>query len=342
MNTFAKIMLAAPLSLSMAVLPVTRLPFQSPAFSVAAAAEKIPLAVIDFQSKGDVSDDEASIISDRVRTQMFRTGKYKIMERADMLSILKEQGFQQSQVNCEGTNCSVEIGKLLAVRQIMTGTVSKLGSIYTLTFRIVDVEKGEILKDEYRDCRCSLEEVLTRLSVEMVAGLTNPNYKPPKELAPVTSESPLPDSLIKDANLIQVAKQSQTVRQNYYNDHQKSPGIALALNMFLPMPFGYGYADDWDAFWTMSLWQLGVLGTSILISVSDPNDSDIQALAGAGYLTYLGIAVFTWFDGWGAADRYNQKLSQQLRLTQSPPPFPLAKKSQQPAGVMLLQHHIDF
>ena len=102
---------------------------------------KTSIAVLDFEAKGNVQDDEASIISDRVRTELFKTGQYRILERSNMLSILKEQGFQQSQSNCQGVDCSVEIGRLLAVKQIVTGSVSKLGSIYTLSLRIVDVEK---------------------------------------------------------------------------------------------------------------------------------------------------------------------------------------------------------
>ncbi|MBF2055237.1 MAG: hypothetical protein IGS03_17450 [Candidatus Sericytochromatia bacterium] len=99
-----------------------------------AAPEVVPqrkdLAVLDFNARGGVSEDEAAIITDRLRSQMFQTGRYRLMERANMLSLLKEQDFQQTQQNCESTDCSVAVGKMLAVRQLMTGSVSRLGSIY--------------------------------------------------------------------------------------------------------------------------------------------------------------------------------------------------------------------
>jgi len=321
MNKIKQTLLASSLAGLMITLP--SLPFHSISLSssVAHAAGKIPIAVIDFQAKGDVSDDEASIISDRIRTQMFRSGNYHIMERADMLNILKEQGFQQTQVNCDGTNCSVELGKLLAVKQIMTGSVSKLGSIYTLTFRIVDVEKGEIVKDEYQDCRCSLEEVLTRLTVEMVAALngggastSQPVSRPTPQ--PIRSTAPVRPQIPANTALDEIAKLPLDARQAYYQQNSKAPVLASALNIFLPLPFGYGYINDWNAFWTMTWWELGVLGVSSLIVASAPYDSSAQGLAGLGYLTYAGIAIFTWFDVWGKADDHNKNLRQQLRLAQ--------------------------
>lgn len=317
MHRLKQTLLASGLASLMITLPI--MPFhsfqalQSPAY----AAARTPIAVIDFQAKGDVSDDEASIISDRIRTQMFRSGKYQIMERADMLNILREQGFQQTQVNCDGTNCSVELGKLLSVHQIMTGSVSKLGSIYTLTFRIVDVEKGEIIQDEYRDCRCSLEEVLTRLTVEMVADLNGTASATARPTPTPARPSATPQPQIPvNTGLEEIAKMPLNTRQAYYQQNSKAPALASALNIFLPLPFGYGYIDDWDSFWGITWWELGLVGVSSLIAGIGSHNSTAQAIAGAGFLVYFGVAIYSWFDVWGKADDYNKNLRQNLKLVQ--------------------------
>lgn len=328
MSKLAHPFLASSLAGLLVVLPSFSLA-PVPTFSAlsnlgqAQAADKIPIAVLDFQAKGDVSDDEASIISDRIRTQMFRSGRYHIMERADMLSILKEQGFQQSQVNCDGTNCSVELGKLLAVRQIMTGSVSKLGSIYTLTLRIVDVEKGEIIRDEYRDCRCSLEEVLTRLTVEMVAELTGEQTQPKPVATPVTPKpvlTPVPKASAKplpEVSPQSLASQPLALRQAYYQRHSHSPAAAFALNLIpLPVPIGYAYLGDWDAFWSVTWWQLGLAGGVVLLAAAAPNNSAAASTAGLISLISGGIWIYTWFDGWGKADAQNEELRHALQLAQ--------------------------
>lgn len=129
------------------------------------------LAVLDFEAKGGVSKDEASIITERFRAQLLRSGRFRIMERTKMQEILKEQGFQQSGL-CDTTECSVEMGRLLSVNRILSGSVSKFGNIYSLSARIMDVEKGNILVEEYEDCECRLEELLVRSTNRLVAKLT--------------------------------------------------------------------------------------------------------------------------------------------------------------------------
>lgn len=272
----------------------------------------VPLAVLDFQAKGGVSNDEASIISDRVRTQIFRSGRFQVMERANMLSILKEQGFQQTQTGCDSTTCSVEAGKLLAVRQIMTGSVSKLGAIYTLSFRIVDVERGEILHDEYRDCRCSLEEVLTRLSGEMVTELTAQNTPP----APQASPSALPaPQLAKDPELAQrIASLPLADRQAFFKENEHYPLLASTLN--LTLPFGYVYLNDWSKFWTVGGIEAGLILAPFL-GYALGGSTGVNLI---GPLAAIGLAA-TWgyglVDGFLVANTKNQELRQLLQLTQA-------------------------
>jgi len=157
------------------------------------AAENI--AVLDLIAKNGLSQAEASTLTDRVRSLVMQQGQYQIMERENIERLLKEQGFQSTQL-CDNTNCSVEIGRLLAVRKIMTGSVSKLGNLYAINLRIIDVQSGQVLKDTYEDCICSLETVLTRSvpnvvnkileSVQLSGSLQIIPEKPPTLVLPET------------------------------------------------------------------------------------------------------------------------------------------------------------
>ena len=87
------------------------------------------IAVLDFEGK-DISDSEASILTDRLRSELFNLGNYKVLERALMEDILREQGLQQAGI-CNSSECAVEIGNLLGVQQLVGGSVGKIGNMYT-------------------------------------------------------------------------------------------------------------------------------------------------------------------------------------------------------------------
>ena len=103
------------------------------------AQTKEAVAVLELRAQGNLDQAEASLLTDRVRSLVVQNPGFKVLEREGMDRILREQGFQATQ-NCENEACSVKLGRLLAVRKIITGSVSKLGSIYTLSLRVVDVE----------------------------------------------------------------------------------------------------------------------------------------------------------------------------------------------------------
>lgn len=54
----------------------------------------------------------------------------------------------------------LKAGRKLAARKVITGSLSKVGQVYTLTLRILDVEQGRILAERFVDCACSQEALL--------------------------------------------------------------------------------------------------------------------------------------------------------------------------------------
>lgn len=212
------------------------------------------IAVVELTTRGGISSDEAAIISDRIRAQFIRTQTYEVMERSHMEAVLKEQGFSQTQ-SCESTDCSVQVGRLLAVRQIVTGSVSRLGKLYTLSLRIVDVERGQILKEEYQDCSCTLEEVLTRLSGNVVQQITQKNefQRPPEPAA---------------ANLQSPPLRPQDVRSAVASYQMQEKSLLWSTVFSIPLPFGYLYLDEPGWFWTLLGIQVGSLFMPLVMGSS--------------------------------------------------------------------------
>jgi TolB-like protein len=122
--------------------------------------QKIPIAVLDLDASG-ISQNEAKILTDKLRAELFSIGKFDVMERNKMFYILQEQGFQQT--GCNSNECVVQIGKLINVRNMVTGNVGKLGTKYILGLRLVDVETGKILINISQECVCRLEDLTSEI-----------------------------------------------------------------------------------------------------------------------------------------------------------------------------------
>ena len=99
------------------------------------------IAVVDFTGN-NVSEGDCRALTDRLRTELFNTKYFKVIEREMMEQILVEQGFQQS--GCTTNECMVEVGKLIGVEKIIGGSISQVGNIFSISSRIVNVETGEI------------------------------------------------------------------------------------------------------------------------------------------------------------------------------------------------------
>ena len=120
-------------------------PAAAPVISQARSVKMADLnnvAVADFIGN-NVSQADASIVAGFLRTELVNTRLYKVMDRSNMDTVLSEQKFQNS--GCTEQECAVEIGKLLNVRRMFVGSLSKLLDNYYITVNVVDVGTGEIV-----------------------------------------------------------------------------------------------------------------------------------------------------------------------------------------------------
>jgi TolB-like protein len=134
-----------------------------------------------------VDQSSSLIISDRLRNELFKTGSCTVLERGAMQDILKEQGFQQS--GCTSDQCIVQIGQMLGVTHIVAGIVGKLGSMYTISVRLIEVKSGKIIYSDNVDCKCQIEEVLTG-SVPAIARKIAQSIVPAPVSLPATPPAP--------------------------------------------------------------------------------------------------------------------------------------------------------
>jgi len=120
---------------------------------------KIAVAVLELDPNG-VSEPEARALSDRLRIEIFNAGVYEVMERDKMNRILDEMQFQIS--DCTTDECAVEIGKMIGVKKIIAGSISKVGEYFTVSARLIDVETSRIEATAIEDVEGTLGVVLTQ------------------------------------------------------------------------------------------------------------------------------------------------------------------------------------
>ena len=154
---------------------------------------KIFLAVLDLEIVGDIPRDLRIPLSESLREGLFRTGKFRVIDRNNMDRILKEQG--QQLFDCSSSECAVQVGRLLGVQKMVTGSLSRVGNIYVVSAQLINVETGEIEMISSDRCPCPTDELLP--SVDRVSGRLagNPAAEksaPPEKVLPPAPVTPAP------------------------------------------------------------------------------------------------------------------------------------------------------
>lgn len=116
------------------------------------------IAVLDFQSIG-CEEDLGRATSEILRTELGSIGKYRIIERAQLLKVMEEQKLQLSGAVDEQT--AVEIGKMLGAKMVVVGSIVRIGTTFTLNSRFIDVQTAEVKKS--RNIRGNSEDEISNM-----------------------------------------------------------------------------------------------------------------------------------------------------------------------------------
>lgn len=129
------------------------------------------IAVNNFDGKG-IEQSDADLITEQIRSQIISQRRVGVMERSMMDQILKEQGFQQSG-SCDGSDCQVQVGRILGVNNLVVGSIGRIGRIYMVNAKLVDVSTGEVLQSITETCEGSIEDVLRTTTFRVAEQITH-------------------------------------------------------------------------------------------------------------------------------------------------------------------------
>ena len=128
-----------------------------------------PVALLAIECPG-FGDGESSLLTEIVRTELFRVGVFDLMERDKMTSMLDEVGFAYS--TCTSTQCVIEAGRILSVRYMIAGNIGRIGNTFVINLRAFDVETGRTVATAGKNCRdCAIDDMVETAIPEAVEEL---------------------------------------------------------------------------------------------------------------------------------------------------------------------------
>ena len=126
------------------------------------AEGKQTVAILDFEGRG-ISQMEAATLTDRLMSEMVSTDAVIMVERNQMNEILEEQGLQQA--GCTSAECAAEVGALLGVQNMVSGSFGKLGNTYTVDAKMFSVETGATMRSSSKTHKGEVDGLLTIIEI---------------------------------------------------------------------------------------------------------------------------------------------------------------------------------
>ena len=123
---------------------------------------KPTVAILDFEGQG-VDASEVKTLTERMRTEIGNTKAVRLIERKAVEKIMEEQGLQQS--GCTTDECAAEVGQLLGVQYMISGSIGKMGKSYTIDCKMFSVETGETVRTKSATHKGDVSGLLTEMEI---------------------------------------------------------------------------------------------------------------------------------------------------------------------------------
>ncbi len=104
--------------------------------------DKIKIAIIPFPNLEQKMTRLGNYIAEELTTNLFLSGRYKIVERSLLNQVLDE--LKLSQTGVVNPSSAKELGNMTGVDALVTGTVADIGTYVAVNCRLIETESGEV------------------------------------------------------------------------------------------------------------------------------------------------------------------------------------------------------
>jgi len=176
-------------------------------FQSVSAEEKIKVAVLDATIGNGVEANASAIVADTINEQFVKSKEYIAIDRAYISKIQAEKKFQLSgEVNSSDVK---ELGALFGAQFICIANVSKLGSTYTVSARMIDVATAQVVSQESARQKGQID-ILFEIAETVGNKLVGKNYTVSK---PAADQVPEEKKVIREKPVKSVINEKQSPRK---------------------------------------------------------------------------------------------------------------------------------
>ena len=125
----------------------------------ALAFAKPHVAVLDAVLAAGMDKTVAAPITDKIIEELVNSGKYTVIDRANVEQVLKEKEFQLSSGVVKNEEVR-QAGEYLGADLVIVASASRVGSTYVISAKMIDVVSGEIVAQASSEQKGSIDVVL--------------------------------------------------------------------------------------------------------------------------------------------------------------------------------------
>lgn len=141
-------------------------------------AASYTLAVLQLDATGRTSTEEAATLTERLQSELQRTGIFEVMARNEIEATLQRVNF--SEVGCSDLDCAIQAGRNLGTQVVVNGSVRKVGSIYFIDLAMVHVGSGQVVqsvKEDFDGDFNRLKSYMTMVARKLIGAPTTSEMK---------------------------------------------------------------------------------------------------------------------------------------------------------------------
>jgi len=150
------------------------------------------VAVLDVVGRGGVAPDLLQAISEDVLVEVRAQSRGLKVIGAEEIRSLMGLAREKQKLGCLDVSCLVEVGGALGAEQVVIGTLGRVGQVYLLSLKRVDVRRAQVLQTASAQLSDKKDEALL-VSVRRLVGslfaVPNADLDPSLALAETESES---------------------------------------------------------------------------------------------------------------------------------------------------------
>jgi len=127
-------------------------------------AGKTSVAIYPIKAAGSADKATASALTALLSSELAPSPRLYVIEETMLRAVMERQAMNASDA-CDDTSCQVEIGKLVKAQKIITGDIVKLGTLYILSLKLINVQTGAMEFSTKDQCECTENQLLQLVAV---------------------------------------------------------------------------------------------------------------------------------------------------------------------------------